>query len=225
MSVKNVTDLEEVISSSIYRKEYTCENSTYFDEIILKIIKNDETAFFEYLKTGNIDDVCIGHHTGNGDIVIVHLLKAIVLSDNVKIIKEFLDLYPEYISYYDHEYSLLSYAIVNDKLHIAQYLIDIGIDTNIPGFRKRTALYYVISNGNCDLFDKMLKIGADPNLEYSVPRFNLLYHSFVNCYCETKSKEHKTMCITLLKKNTKIQTEHYNNNQLMLLQELQDCNI
>lgn len=217
------TDLEDVITSSIYTKEHICDNSTYFDETILKTIHNkDNNAIFEYLKRGNIGDVCVGHHNGNGDIVIVHLLKAIVLNGSVAMMKTILEMYPEYIHYYDHEYSLLSYAIVNDKLDIANYLIDNGIDTNITGHRRRTALYYVISKGNCNLFDKMLEHGADPNLEYAVPRFNLLYHCFVNCYCQTKSEEHKKMCITLLEKSTKIQTDHYNDEELTLLKKLQD---
>jgi hypothetical protein len=47
----------------------------------------------------------------------------------------------------------------------------------------------------------------------------------VDCYCQTKNNEHKKMCITLLKKSTKIQTKHYNNDQLILLKQLQDGNI
>jgi hypothetical protein len=220
---EDISDLEEVLTTSIYEKEYLCENSEYFIETILKTIrKEDDNAIFEYIKKGTIDDVCIGHHTGNGDVVIVNLLKAVVLNGNVEIMKKILEMYPEYINYFDHEYGLLSYAIVNNKLDITNYLIDIDIDLNVRGYRGRTALYYVISKGNCKLFDKMLKVGADPNFEYAVPRFNMLYHCLVNCYYNTKSDEHKKMCITLLKRSTKIQTEYYSEDQLILLKRLQD---
>jgi hypothetical protein len=219
----DTTELEEVLTTSIYEKEYMCENSAYFDETVLKTIrKEDDNAIFEYIKKGTIQDVCVGQHNGNGNIVVVHLLKAVVLSGNVEIMKKILELYPEYIAYYDHEYSLLSYAIINNKLDIVYYLIDIGIDTNIRGSRGRTALYYAINTENYKLFEKLLEAGADPNLEYAVPRFNMLYHCLVDCYYYTTNKEHKKMCIELLKRSTVIQTEHYSKYQLKLLKQLQD---
>lgn len=218
-----MTDLEEVLEEKGFNAGYQCENPGLFKTAIIEIIKGNENAFQNYMSNGGEPgDVCVGRHKGSGEYTIVHLIKAIVLSGNVNMMKKFLDEYPDYIDYFDNEYTLLSYSIVNKKFDISNYLLDNKINPNMREKRNRTSLYYVIFSGNYELFEKMIKCGADPNLEYAMPRLNMLYHCVANCYSHNKTNEnYKKMCLLMLKNGTTIQHEKYNKEDLDILEELQ----
>lgn len=233
-----MNDLEEVLKLDLYEREYMFNQQSdqqsdqqtnqqlisLFNQTILNIIDGDKFALFNYIANGGkINDVCVGHHRGNGDYRIVHIIKAIVLSGNVNIMEKFLNENSEYIDYFDNEYTLLSFAIVSDKFDIANYLIKAGINVNKQGHRRKTALYYAISSGNLELFNNLISAGADPNLTYGMGYTNYLYHALDISYTANDDyiNSRKKMCLKLLKLNTNIQMNKYNKEQSDLLKNLQ----
>ena len=222
-SSHDVTDLENVLTTEIFDVDYQCENPGLFKTTTIEVIKGDIKALQNYIDNGGTpNDVCVGRHKGSGEYTIVHLIKAIVLSGNVNMMKKFLDDYPDYIDYFDNEYSLLSYSIVNKKFDISNFLLDNKVNPNMREKRNKTSLYYVIFSGNYELFEKMIKCGADPNLEYAMPRLNMLYHCVANCYSRNKTNEnYKKMCLLMLKNGTTIQHDKFDKKHLDILEELQ----
>lgn len=217
-------DIENVLKSDCYEKEFFCDNSEHFCDTIMQTLQGNENLIDEYIrnKNGKINDVCVGHLIGTGETTIVNLIKAVVLSGKVSIIDKFLKKYPEFINYSDNEYSLLTYSIVNNKIDISNYLIDNKINVNIRERRGKTALYYAINSQNYDLVSKLLLNKADPNLEYALPRLNMFSHSLIDRYSnQTNNINYKKICILLLKHGVNIQTEKFCPKQIKLLEELQ----
>jgi ankyrin repeat protein len=74
----------------------------------------------------------------------------------------------------DNEYCLLSYAILNNH-DMANYLLNLSPNPNMPGHRGKTPLYYAILKADLDIIIKLINLGANPNLTYGMSKTNYLY--------------------------------------------------
>ena len=217
-------DLFDTIN--FYDHDFHCANPENFKQLI-NIIETgaNPESLHSYIKSnGSLNDVCFMKRYGNGEQNVAWIGKAIINGGNISTLKELIKIDPTHIGAHDHEYCLLSYAIITNYA-MAHYLLDQGSDPNFNGHRRKTPLYYAISKRNVDIVTKLINLGANPNNTYGMANTNYLYHAVNNLYLmnsrNNSTLESKTNLIQiinlLMKSNAIIQKDKLSTCELKLI--------
>jgi ankyrin repeat protein len=168
---------EDLFDTTIFfDHKYECKDDKKFKKLIYDIESGAGPEILNiYINSnGTLDDICFMRRYGNGEYNVAWIGKSIINGNNLDTFKRLIELDKLQINSRDNEYCLLSYAILNNH-DMANYLLNLSPNPNMPGHRGKTPLYYAILKADLDIIIKLINLGANPNLTYGMSKTNYLY--------------------------------------------------
>lgn len=155
LAAANESDPEEIITQLIDCKaDYNLPNDKGMTPILLAIYKNNQPAIDLLLQYGAILDKEAG-------------LRAAVRGGNEFMTEKFLqEKVNPYTKKKEEGETLLHMACQSKKISIVKQLLDLGLDSNAFGAKRKTPLAIAAANDELALVTCLLEHGADPNIFY-----------------------------------------------------------